>query len=492
MGLDFNDFLDYQRNPFTRTTYYTSVVDESHVIISQLGGYMVKLYHAPRETAPSSVMITIGGVPLQEVPSTVTPADMQFRVWYDEDGLGWVDFNADQDGETVLCSYEHYGTMHSKASISSAFQIKEIVYDSITWQNAITRVSANVYKFRDDITNIYFSKNDYDIDDILSGGDTWGQLQTNNIINFYMEYGTSIYVGDTISYFHSNTDNSLINNLYVKGLGSSAVDISYSIYNSGNNVQFYNCKVSDRYNQSVHSAFLNSTQTIALTCAYINCVVDNCSGLSGSIYAYNTIYNGVNLSIINCDTYLLIAYSGCVNCSNIKIYNNTVAYHTSKLFESCTNITNIYMLVNTFNDITQYFASCYQISNVQISNNTHTSGVSIFYSSFRIDNVYINGNAFTSWSGFASCKKVSNSYIYNNTGNSSSACNGFILTTGIINCEVNGITNSGSGAGYGFINCNKMQQNISTGNKTAAYSSCYADAATSNACADTAAGGYNS
>ena len=54
-------------------------------------------------------------------------------------------------------------------------------------------------------------------------------------------------------------------------------------------------------------------------------------------------------------------------------------------------------------------------------------------------------------------------------------------------------TSAGVGVGYGFLNCKKMQQNKPNGaSKTATYSVSYADSGTANACADTAAGGYNS
>jgi hypothetical protein len=44
---------------------------------------------------------------------------------------------------------------------------------------------------------------------------------------------------------------------------------------------------------------------------------------------------------------------------------------------------------------------------------------------------------------------------------------------------------------YGFYGCKSVQQCNSTGDSNP-YSASYADSGTSNACADTAAGGYNS
>ncbi len=58
-------------------------------------------------------------------------------------------------------------------------------------------------------------------------------------------------------------------------------------------------------------------------------------------------------------------------------------------------------------------------------------------------------------------------------------------------CIIDDISGYGAGYSYGLRSCNKCQQNKVT-NTTTPYSNSYADAGTSNACADTAAGGYNS
>jgi hypothetical protein len=67
--------------------------------------------------------------------------------------------------------------------------------------------------------------------------------------------------------------------------------------------------------------------------------------------------------------------------------------------------------------------------------------------------------------------------------------NGFLSCTVITNCTGSG---TGSSYGYGFADCKKMQQNRHGTCTTAAYNTSYADAGMSYACADTAAGGYNS
>jgi hypothetical protein len=62
---------------------------------------------------------------------------------------------------------------------------------------------------------------------------------------------------------------------------------------------------------------------------------------------------------------------------------------------------------------------------------------------------------------------------------------------GIVGCRGTG-TAAGSGTGYGFSACRKVHGCYAYSCKTGGYTASYADSGTSNACADTAAGGYNS
>jgi hypothetical protein len=123
MALDYNAIEDYKFNPFTKTKYYTTITDESYVIPNSpiYGAYLIWLYHAPKETVPTSVSITIGGNPLLEVTSA--PGNMQYRVFYDEEGCGCVEFNGNQAGDTALISYQHYGTFNSKAFTQALFDV---------------------------------------------------------------------------------------------------------------------------------------------------------------------------------------------------------------------------------------------------------------------------------------------------------------------------------------------------------------------------------
>lgn len=94
--------------------------------------------------------------------------------------------------------------------------------------------------------------------------------------------------------------------------------------------------------------------------------------------------------------------------------------------------------------------------------------------------------------GFKSCFGLS---LCSGTGNGGSITGngyGFDACVKVIGCAGVGLA-TGAGSGYGFNACTKMQQNSAlSASKTATYNTSFADSAAANACADTAAGGYNS
>jgi hypothetical protein len=92
--------------------------------------------------------------------------------------------------------------------------------------------------------------------------------------------------------------------------------------------------------------------------------------------------------------------------------------------------------------------------------------------------------------GFEFCNYMCNCYsgaIISSNPQSSVVKAGFSYCSNMTTCLSD---NSGTDS-IGYFSCKSMQQNKSLNNETP-YSVCYADAGTSNAVADTAAGGYNS
>jgi hypothetical protein len=92
--------------------------------------------------------------------------------------------------------------------------------------------------------------------------------------------------------------------------------------------------------------------------------------------------------------------------------------------------------------------------------------------------------------GFQSCTQVTNCTATGTGTGTGAAGYGFYSCIQVTNCTGTG---TGTGNGYGYRGCRKCMCNKAGGaSTTSTYNTSYADAGTSNACADTAAGGYNS
>ena len=142
-------------------------------------------------------------------------------------------------------------------------------------------------------------------------------------------------------------------------------------------------------------------------------------------------------------------------------------------FNSCNNLANcIGVGQGTGNGAGYGFSSCNGLS---ICTGTGT-GVA-------------NGTGY----GFNGCTRMTGCVgTGSQTGAGAGWGTGFNSCSGVINCAGQGLA-AGAGNGYGFYACKKVQQCGASGaSKTAIYNTSYADSAVANACADTAAGGYNS
>jgi len=168
-------------------------------------------------------------------------------------------------------------------------------------------------------------------------------------------------------------------------------------------------------------------------------------------------------------------YRDCKNIINseaILTYTGASLTISTRGFTFCDNISNCITIITSSAGIAMGYNGCDGISNCQ---GTVTGAQSsIFGLNFcsRVVGVLIEaaGSAAGAIVGIYNCQSV------------------------VVGCESRGL-NSGAGAGYGYQNCKKCQQNKghpSGASKTATYNTCYADAGTVNAVADTAAGGYNS
>jgi len=117
-----------------------------------------------------------------------------------------------------------------------------------------------------------------------------------------------------------------------------------------------------------------------------------------------------------------------------------------------------------------------------------TSAVSIqgFANANNISSCIVSGNiASSSIGAFSTCKRISSCESYNNEAVN---YNGYVSDNNIT-CS-SSTSNTGSSVEKGFYSCKSVQQ--CTTDDTTKYDESYADSGTTNACADTSAGGYNS
>jgi hypothetical protein len=216
-------------------------------------------------------------------------------------------------------------------------------------------------------------------------------------------------------------------------------------------------------------------------------------------------FDGISVNITNTATgpYYAIGFNKCVSlvhCYAITNSSATGASYISSGFSGCAYLVNCYgkalvsgtagASANGFNSC-NYLTNCVGIGDGSSSPASNSNG---FNQCGNIVNCTGTGTTGSSGSGygFRQCNGVSLS-VGTGVGNSGTGggC-GFVSCVGVVLCQGVG-TAAGSGLGYGFNTCTKMQQNKPNGaSKTATYITSYADSGSSNACADTAAGGYNS
>ena len=204
----------------------------------------------------------------------------------DSDDL-FVDSDPNSVSETIVCfgSFTMTGTTFAEVTGHRTREHKLYtpshidIYDQETFNNVIERVGANNYKIKDQYKSILFKNNNnvfytYGSDSYLSGGDTWGYIETNNCISIEAENGAQLYAGDTLFYLEVNTDDCYLKNIWIKGLGSSAIALTESFKLNAYRVTYDNCKVSSRYSSSAMYGFYESaTDAHNTTSKYINCSV---------------------------------------------------------------------------------------------------------------------------------------------------------------------------------------------------------------------------
>jgi hypothetical protein len=207
-------------------------------------------------------------------------------------------------------------------------------------------------------------------------------------------------------------------------------------------------------------------------------------------------------NLINCTANVtgtnLYAFRYCTNLVNCTGTGTSSTVSVGVGFGNCTNLVNCVATgICNASGNAYGMSACTNLTNCTAVATVNGGGAGYGYAFFACTHLTnCTGTATGSATGggvaFKNCNRLNNCVGVGNGGASSGPGYGFDTCITVLGCAGQGLA-AGSGVGYGFFGCTKMQQNKpSAGSKTATYNTSYADSGSSNACADTAAGGYNS
>lgn len=201
--------------------------------------------------------------------------------------------------------------------------------------------------------------------------------------------------------------------------------------------------------------------------------VSNQYGLGYASMPSDPKFEVKGLKVSATSTNHVFGFYNCINLSNCYGMGETTTSGYSGIgFESCSRLTNCSGTGTGSNDSMGYgFSNCNQLIHC-IGEGTGTHGTS---------------------AGFANCTRLTGcTGIGTGIGTGGEYGMGFSACVTVTACYGRGVKSGSGGGGYGFYSCNKCINNSPyAGSTTATYNTSYADSGTSNACSDTAAGGYN-
>lgn len=398
-----------------------------------------------------------------------------------------------------------------------AYAQDNIIYNQETFNAAIERVAANQYKFRDDITSLRFQNlsGGYLMTggtSPLSGGDTWGYIETNNCVQLVFESGAAIHMGNERGYLEVNTDDCFLQNVNIIGTGTVASAIAQSFLLNANRASFNNCKSSARLSTGNFAVFQGSgtaahnTSSEYNSCScdditatggtvsgfedcmnLVNCQINDIEGTGGavSVYGFRTCTRLTNCYVFDMDSSGLAcdAFRSCIGMSGCHAEDINASANDASGFHSCTNVSTCKAIqIDHSGSVASknaygYFG-CNNVSASEASD-VDTNGAGGAATGFEDCTLIAACKATTCFRGFLNCTEISVSFADNNSVHGFSGCNRVSNSISTNNTT------------YGFVNCDQISGNRSTGNGTGQYNTSYADFAATQAAADTAAGGYN-
>ncbi len=315
-----------------------------------------------------------------------------------------------------------------------------VINTQADFNSLLTRTSANRYEFDDDALTIIFMplSGGFQMSGVLSDGDSWGYIQTNNCKSLEFRGGAFIDFENERGYLEVNADDCYLRNVELKGTGTVAAAITQSFRLNAYRVTFDNCKCNTRLSNVDMVGFQGSgTALHNITSKYINCTAYDLDG-SDKVYG---IKDCMNLS--NCIAYQLDSSSGSDICNG---------------FYNCEQISACYVNdIDTDSGEATGFYSCDQISGCSAKNiNSNSNNAIGFHSCDQISGckAELIDSVTGATNGFYNCEQISACCVKDidataGVGNAF----GFNACNHIAACLANDIDSAG-GAANGFRNCN--------------------------------------
>ena len=295
-----------------------------------------------------------------------------------------------------------------------------VVYDQASFNALWTRTGANAYEIKDDYRSVLIripeGGGGYACTgalSFLSGGDAYGVLSTNNCTHLKMENGTYFDVGDSLTYVNVNTEGAKLENVWIKGNGTTAVAVAHSFYISVYRVIMDGCSASNRNISASHSSF-QCQRSFILTKD------------TSQIFTDCRVFDTVSSTDFN-------AFYRCSNMTNC-IVDDIQVGADSYMFGNCNNL------------------SCCQVGNI-ISLSSKVIG---FYQCYNISSsvahsILTGNNGIV---GFLSCERLSSCNTDEIDNNSAAnRAEGFSGCSQLSSCRANDIDNAGAGGAHGFYDC---------------------------------------
>lgn len=340
-----------------------------------------------------------------------------------------------------------------------------VVVSQASWDAIIERTAANTYQFKDDYKSVFVKVGDYAL--TLSGGDTWGQLQTNNVTHLEFECAATITFGNTPGYLNVNTPRCYLKNVTVKGLGTVASAVQYSFLLSAAAVTFDNCVALRRLSNTNMTGFQGSaTASHNLSTKYINCRSVELTS-SGNISGFYLCQNMVECTVNACactGSGVLYGFSTCDNISSSQVYSLDSANGNCAGFYTCNQVSacKVFDIDTSGTGVAYGYHTCMRVSaciatDIQSAVNVDSYGFHTCAQTSGCTVSVIDATGTGDVYGFLLCVNVSACYAYDLDG--ADNVYGFHSCSQISACYAYDIETTGAGGvdnAVGFISCNQV------------------------------------